>query len=457
MRRLLAAAALVALGAGPLDGEALADKARAFRDALIERHLSPEGIVLYRIDLQTAAEDIPAGRYPNLADAPTFTGLYAATCCVRAAIVTGVEREEALRDAERALDGLRFLMDVTGERGLLARSVRRGVPVQEPSSSHRRWYRGSGRFSGWQWRGDVSVDQYANGLLTAAAECRFAFPERARRLVVDAAEHLLANDLRLVDPDGRRTRYGDLSWRSGAGFNSIAQLTAYGIFSLAAALDPDPRFGEMRDRLRDRYRVPARARTTNLRVAGITNHSNDLMAWNLYRALVPLARSGHDPALADLRHGVVRAWLRVRHDGNAYFAAVHCRVDPTRCDPSSLAEGVALLQRFPLDKRKRALPPELATIPRALLPGRKWKRLAREPVPMELRPASSLEWKSSPYRVTGGTAIETEYTGVDYLAAYWLYRALGVIAPGSELAAGSAPDSDSGLGDATDRGARYRE
>jgi hypothetical protein len=230
--------------------------------------------------------------------------------------------------------------------------------------------------------------------------------------------------MRLVDPDGRPTRYGDLSWRSGYGLNSIAQLTGYAAFALAAALDADGGWSAERERIVSRRRVPARARVTNFRVFAITNHSNDLMAWNLYRVLVPLARETDDPALGDLRHGMHRTWLRVRRDRSAYFALVLCRIEPASCDREAAVAARDQLSRFPLEKRKLAPPTETAQLPRRWLPGRKWQRLAREPVPIELRGASSFEWKSSPYRLETRAAPNFEYTGLDYLAAYWLLRAV---------------------------------
>jgi hypothetical protein len=284
------------------------------------------------------------------------------------------------------------------------------------------------------------VDQYANGLVPAIGLCRRLFPERARALAGDAASHLLANDFLVTDPDGQRTRYGDLSWRSGFGFNSIAQLTSYAILSLAAELDPDePRFREMRDRLRDHYRVVARAGLTNLRVFGITGHSNDLMAFNLYRVLVPLARETGDSAEADLRYGLWRAWLRVRQDENAYFDLVFCSLEPGACDPSVLSRARAQLRAFPLEKRSLGSNEAASRIPTRLLPGRKWKRLARELVPIELRPASSFEWKSSPYRLFAHANPNSEYTGLDYLVAYWLYASVCATR-------GDWPPSDSRMG-----------
>ncbi|MFQ5512891.1 MAG: hypothetical protein ACE5FG_00525 [Myxococcota bacterium] len=406
-----------------VDEGALLEKARQFRAELLARHLAPEGVVLYLVNLATIERDLEQGLYPPLADTPTFTGQLAAVSCTRAAVERGAMRREALDDARRALNGLRFLMDVTGVRGLMARSLRR-EPDGEAETLRGRWYRGAEGYRGYRWRGDVSMDQYANGLVPALTACAAAFPERTRRLATDAAAHLLEHGMRLVDPDGRRTRYGDLSPRSALGFNSLAMLTGYAIFALAADLDTDPRWARRRDRLRDRGRVLARARRTNLRLLGITNPSNDLMAANLYRALIPLARRRLDPALPDLRHGLFRTWLRVRGDGNAYLTLTLCGLERRTCEAPELAEALDLLARFPLDKRKRSLDPRLGELPRRWLPGRKLRPLARQPVPIELRPPSSFEWKSSPYRLDGSVMPGWTYSGLDYLAAYWTYRAL---------------------------------
>lgn len=414
---LLLALATPAFAAEP---DALALKADAFRAQLHARHLSPEGVLLYRVDLRSIARDLVDGSYPENADGPTFTGLYAGAACARAEATTGEERALALVDADTGLSGIELQMRVTGVPGLLARTVRRRPPLEGSSGE---WHASVGAYDGWYWRGDVSQDQYANGLVPAIGLCRELFPERTRRLAIDAAGHLLANDFKLTDPDGEHTRYGDLSWRSGIGLNSIAQLTSYAIVSLAAELDPgEPRWLASRDALRDRYRVAARARTTNLRVLGVTNHSNDLMAFDLYRVLIPLARESNDAALADLRHGLWRAAVRVREDENAYFDLVFCSLEPATCDAATLARARAQLAAFPLEKRKLGTPAAAAAIPARWMPGRKWKRLATEIVPIDARPVSSFEWKSSPYRLEGGASPTTEYTGLDYLVAYWLYE-----------------------------------
>jgi hypothetical protein len=415
--------ALAALAAvAPPDDAPLEAKARAFRAALVDRHLAPEGVVLYRVDLTTIERDLARGTYPDLADTPTFTGIWAATACTRAALESDAGRREATADAEAALRGLETLVRVTGRPGLLARGIRRG-PVL-PDEAHKVWLPGAAPLDEYRFRGDVSRDQYANGLLPAVAACRRLFPEQTRRLVTEFATLLLDSDFRLHDPDGRPTRFGDLSPSADLGLNAISQLTSYAGLALAASMDPDPRFARARDELRDRHRALARSRTTNVRVLGITNHSNDLMAWQLYAVLVPLARATRDPGLADLRHGMHRTWLRARPDGNAYFAALFCKTEPESCDREALAQARELLAGFRLEKRQIAAAPELAALPRRLLPARKLAAAARDPVPIALRSPTSFEWKSSPYRLERGPErLEIEYTGLDYLAAYWMLRA----------------------------------
>ena len=416
---------LALLWAPPASGDKRDDelerKATLFRDALVERHLSREGIVLYRVNLQTIQSDLQDGRYPNLADAPTFTGQLAAAMCARAKKAETPEADLAL--AEIALSGLEALMHVTGRPGLFARSLRRdaGRDVTGLSGD---WHPADAPYENFVFRSDASADQYANGILPAIAECAERFPRRSRDLIVAIAGHLDQNQLRLMDVDGERTRYGDLSPRSGFGFNSIFKVTGYAVFVLASRLDSDPRWVERRDQLRDEARVPAESKLTNLRVLGITNHSNDLMAWNLYRVLIPLARSERDPALDDLLDGMQRARKRVAPYKNAYLDAVYCLLEEEQCTPELRAQIQDELARFPLDKTLRGSPPELEDWPRRWIPGRKWRRLARDLVPIELRAPSSFEWKSSPYRLTRAPVPNHEYTGTDYLAAWALARPL---------------------------------
>jgi hypothetical protein len=102
--------------------------------------------------------------------------------------------------------------------------------------------------------------------------------------------------------------------------------------------------------------------------------------------------------------------------------ALFCVAEPRGCEPSRSSTRETL-GRFPLEKRRLEPDPALAAIPVRWLPERKGARAARSLVPIELRPVSSFEWKSSPYRVEATPAPDVEYTGLDYLAAFWTLRA----------------------------------
>ena len=64
---LVAATSLLGAAHRAPAAQPLAEKADAFRQALLERHLSREGLVLYRVDLRTIARDLETGAYPDLA------------------------------------------------------------------------------------------------------------------------------------------------------------------------------------------------------------------------------------------------------------------------------------------------------------------------------------------------------------------------------------------------------
>jgi hypothetical protein len=130
--RRIALGVLLALAAGA-SADPLEEKAIAFRANLVQRHLSPEGIVLYRVDLETIEQDLERGTYPDLADAPTFTGMFAATSCLRAELTFGEERREAShtrpgRGREALVPRGSGVRGVPLEGGRLGGSVRERTP-----------------------------------------------------------------------------------------------------------------------------------------------------------------------------------------------------------------------------------------------------------------------------------------------------------------------------------------
>jgi hypothetical protein len=382
-------------------------KADLYQTRIADLHQMPDGVIRYRVTREQARQD-----YGDLPDGPFFAGLYLASQALR--LAAGGE-PAARAEVLRTLDGMALLMEVTGRPGLLARWVARTPPAKTRSP----WLPSPTR-TGYFFRADVSKDQvagYACGLGVAYALLQD--PEiraRVEALARPLAEHLRENDLRIVDVSGERTTHGDLRARIAGfpvGVNALISLSvakAAGDEAFSRALDED---GYLRA-----------ARTAHWRPPGYAKRVNDNMA---YVSLLPLLMLEADPERgAALREAEARLWDGVRGERNAFFAGVHALASG---DEAARAEVRAGLLEFP--ERKRELPVDL-TRPGFDFEQRFWNNTkglprAKQPVPLYLRPAGSNLWVSDPYALVGSLKDtgQTEYSGVDYLLAYWLARAGG--------------------------------
>jgi hypothetical protein len=370
----------------------------------------PDGVIRYRFTTDQAPGD-----YGDLPDGPFFTGLYLASQAFRLHAGDAAARAEVFA----ALDGLALLLDVTGEPGLLARWAAPALPARMRSV----WTASPTR-PGYHFRGDVSKDQlagFACGLGVALALLPDAeIRARAYALAVPVAEHLRRHDMRIIE-GGERTTHGDLRARVGlvfpVGVNALIALAvaqaagaASGDAALSRALDED---GYLRT-----------ARTAHWRPPAYTKRVNDNMAYASVLALL-LLETDPDRAAA-LREIEARLWDGVRGEHNAFFAGVHALVSG---DAEARDEARTALADFP--ERKLELPVDLTR------PGfdfeQRWLKTskglprAKEPVPLYLRPVGSNLWVSDPYALVGSLKdkVQSEYSGVDYLLAYWLARSAG--------------------------------
>ena len=135
--------------------------------------------------------------------------------------------------------------------------------------------------------------------------------------------------------------------------------------------------------------------------------------------------------VASLPSGEV-AWHGFRDRFEANLAALGDRFGELVAQRRAMEAELAKVELFQCSDENYQLSTRRGSLPRRWLPGRKGRRLARDLVPIELRRPSSFEWKSSPYRLGRSLPKDAdlralpriEYTGLDYLAAYWLLRAV---------------------------------
>jgi hypothetical protein len=404
------------------------EKAEAYQQGIETRHTTPGGVVRYR--LNDAWDEARFG-WGGLADGSFFQGIYLASQALRFATTGELEAREQIL---LALRGMRVLAEVSGRRGLLARMV---SPVEPPGDTG--WRRSSTRPDQF-WKSDASKDQYAgfvHGLGVAWAV--ISDPEiRSETSVLASAvaDHLIENDLEIVDWNGRRTTHGDLRGRVfglPVGVNALVSLV---IARVAAEAPGGRRHVAFHARLVDAG-YPEIARSAHLTSLRFCSRVNENMA---YLALYPLLLLERDPGIRDaLRNAARRLWQDVQGEGNAFFAFVQAALvaDPLEEGQRGIreearAEGLRSLREFP--DRKIVWPVDLTRdgfeMPKA------WLRCdgeprAKHPVPLYLRPRHSSLWTSDPYRLVGrlGARGESEFAGIDYLLAYWIGRYHGLVAP----------------------------
>lgn len=389
-------------------------KAELYQSRLVALHQMPDGVIRYRFHTAQARDD-----YGDLPDGPFFAGLYLASQALHlAASGEPAARSEVLR----TLEGMALLMDVTGEPGLLARWVARAQPA-----SRAEWLRSPAR-PGYFFRADVSKDQlagYACGLGVAFA--RLPDPEiraRVAQLALPLAEHLHRNGQRIVDVDGVRTTHGDLSARIAGVPVGVNALIALAVAKAADAARGDDFFS----RALDEAGYLRAAKAAHWRAPGNTKRVNENMSYVSLLALLLLEAAPERSAA--LREAEARLWETVRGEQNAFFAGVHALASG---EPAAGREAAAALAEFP--ERKRDWPVDLTRpgfdFERSLWRSSKGLPRAKAPVPLYLRPAGSNLWVNDPRALVGSLrdSGQTEYSGVDYLLAYWLARAGGWVGP----------------------------
>lgn len=388
----------------------------------------PDGVIRYQ-----AWSHWDASEYGSLADGSFFQGLYLASQALRlAATGDSAAREQVLL----TLRAMELYAEVSGRRGLIARYLSRQPPSRgswRRSTTHPEYF----------WRTDASKDQYAgyaHGLGVALAV--LPDPEIRARLAPLAAalaDHLIENDLEIVDWDGERTTHGSLRKRMygiPAGANALIALN---IARTAAVATGDPRHRDFHARLVSQG-YPSAASWAHYPVWGNSKRVNENMA---YLSLYPLLLLETDEAVAGpLREAGRRTWRHMREERNAFFAFVQAAVvgDETspvaaRRDPAddAIETGRASLREFP--DEKVALPVDLTRagfdFPRAFFETGKGEPRSTRAVPLYLRPSGSNLWVGDPYRLVGGLHYrgDPEYAGVDYLLAYWIARYHGFVGP----------------------------
>ncbi len=423
----------------------LAEKAGVYQAVLEARHTREPGLVeKCRLPSPGQLE----GWEPEDDDNDGgYTALYLAMESFRYA---ATRDPAALANARRAFNALRFLQEVTGTPGFLARSVipatwtrmhdaNENVPeaewaaqrVMDPRNKRVpvRWRKSSdGR---WLWKGDTSSDEITAHLFGYFYYHRLAANEpekaRVREQVCRIVDHIVENGFVLRDQDGQPTRWGvwapeklshDPNWANEAGINSV-EILSY--LKLAHHVSGEARYQGHYERLLREHHYQARVgKAKNLNPAARTHIDDELLAF-AWPALLELETN---PAWRRLyRQGFEQWHAAVAADQTPFFELLYARLTgrtgPVPAVIEALRDQPLDLVRWTVDNAARE---DLRLVRR---PELEYIQTHRLPPPSERGVPRTDE---NPWRATQGDGGLTESDGVFWLMPYWMARFHGYLA-----------------------------
>lgn len=379
--------------------------------------------------------DNPFGRTNPVKGPQPSDGLwnsYHITSMSLAYALTGEARYK--QAAKESMEAMYLLQNVTGIKGLVARTV---IAADDPyvpeAAKQENWHKtGDGKY--W-WRDDVSSDQIDGHY--------FAFynyyehiakndPVEKARLdaqIRQVTDYILDHNYQIPDWDGITTMWG--WWNPELVNDDHIHYLESGIYSLmmlsflqtAHYITGDQKYQDHYLDLIENHGYLSNLLLQKKLWPDELNHSDDQLAAIAYYTLLQIE---HDPVIRDAVHRSLRRTALVERDEhNSLFAMVYASADPADAD----VEGaVQTLREMPLDRRDWGMDnSERADVildPRANRGGKD--------VLLELLPADERHferWNMDPYAAKTGGDGRSDGTGVHYMLAYWLGRYHGVIAP----------------------------
>ena len=412
------------VSANPARALSMHDKAELFQLDMESRFLL-DGQALCKLKLPVGNREFVAY---NMPDNAYMTGIYTGTLAMKYA-VTGAPRD--LEAARNSLAALHLLCNVSGVPGVLARAA---WPKDKPMDDDGIWRESAcGKYL---WRGDVSTDQVAGVMygFSLAHDLIATEEEKAdiARDVIAMVNLVLNNDMRIVDVDGKPTRWGRYDPRYVSRTEQMNALLWLQALKVAEQVSGETRYAELYrtwavDEGYAELSVSARRKALPA-FRGMVNHSDDVLIFLAYASLL---RHETDPVL----RGQVLTSLRRSWEGEGRFPGVKYEHNPFYAfiaakylaDDTAAPGGVDTLRWFPLDMKwnKDTLsryeelrgfaydPAPKSPMPEAGLP-----------LPVDRRSKTWSAWVQDPYHSAGERDADEpiEYNGHDYLLGYWTGR-----------------------------------
>ncbi|MCL6535607.1 MAG: hypothetical protein K6U77_05990 [Armatimonadetes bacterium] len=352
-------------------------------------------------------------------------GLWTALYCAAQVFQYAATKDHAARErARKSMHALLELERLTGIPGFPARSIVR--------KDETRYYRSTGEWhespvdSNYTWKGDTSSDELDGHYFIWAVYYDLcaddAEKERIRGTVRRVTDHLMHNNWRLIDKDGKPTRWAifnpeaindDPIWEEERGLNALSILSH---LKVAYNITGDAKYQQAYEQLIQKHHYLLNAITQKILPPYDINHSDDQLAFLCY---YPLLLYETNPEYRRLwLMSLKRSWQIERPERSALFNFIYGAVTGKPCDVEA---AVQTLQEWPWDLRNWACRNSHRLD--IVLDTRKG---LREPQSVQIVPYSEREvmrWNGNPYRLDGGDPLgRREDDGTAFLLPYWMGR-----------------------------------
>ena len=392
----------------------LGEKARRFEARVQARHL--------RHGFTSASHlavpgDLSSNRTVSSDNDGLWTAMYLAAECFR----LRVSGEPEARDRARAgILALMRLESITGIPGFPARSFIEAGKEEQPADGE--WHpTADGR---WKWKGDTSSDEIVGHYFAYLVYFDLVADEsekRQIRAVVDRiTSHILDHGYRLIDVDGKPTRWGwwapDDIW-ADPDETGLRALHLLSHLAVAWHITGNDRYKAAYDELASKHRYALLARNQKINVPGHINHSDDELAFLSY---YPLLLCEKNPDLRKIYvEGLERSWQVERPEYNPLWNFIYAAGSGS--EQFDLEESVATLRQIPMDLISwRVVNSHRLDVAFDPLADRFARKQLLTVLPADERPM--MKWNGNPYQADGGDGGRSEDDGAFFLLPYWMGR-----------------------------------
>jgi hypothetical protein len=371
-------------------------------------------------------------------------GLWTAYHIAAMSLCYGATKDpKAKESAKEGMHALYVLQNVTGIKGLVARSV---VPFEEGKKMEEAWAAKANerqKAAGYQWRptadgklywkSDTSSDEIDGHYLafyaywTHIAKDDPAEREQCIKQIRDLTNYIVDNNYQLIDWNGKRTRWG--FWNpenlndnpDDMDENGLNALQILSFLKVAHYITGDQKFKDHYKKLIVEHNYLSNILVEKKIHPDTNNHSDDQLGFVAWYPILQLER---DPKVrAALHSGVRRHYIIVEPEKPSFYIFAYATIDPSH---ANLQAGIENLMEMPTDRRTWEMKnSQRADVIFDPLIDRFDKVQLLRCVPADER--NFQKWNGNPYNPDGGGDGRYEDDGAAYLLPYWMARYHGFI------------------------------